>query len=176
MNAIIPAINGGLTVMENGFNLIGYLPKHRFPDLHVKCVTWRRYCGAVQLITGLAMISMGYFAHYAFPSLAVQSYLSIPLRMVCLGALYANHGIFNVLRSYMETSNISGITLAYDFYGKKFFPVLNPDFDLQSKFFKKIKEVLDRLISITVFPPEINIRSIPIVFDEVVVACNLQTT
>ncbi len=157
MPALIPTINGVLTLAENGFNLMGYLPKERFPTLHAWSITWRRHCGKSQLMTGVAIAALGYFAHYAFPSLAVESYLSVPLQMVCLGILYANHGFFNILRSYVEKPNIPGLTLVYDFYGKKVLPALNPDYDFPSQLFKKIKEILDRLIFITIFPPEIAI-------------------
>lgn len=153
MSAIIPTINGFLTLAENGFNLIGYLPKQQFPKLHAWSTTWRNHCGKGQLITGLALATMGYFAHYAFPSLARESYLSMPLQIVCLGYLYANHGIFNIIRSYVEKANIPGLTLVYD-SGKKVLPALNPNYDLQRQLFRKIKEVLDRMVFITFFPPQ----------------------
>jgi hypothetical protein len=155
MTAIIPTINGLLTLAESGFNIIGYLPKQKFPKFHVWAVTWRNHCGKGQLITGLALAAIGYFAHLAFPALAVECYLSIPLQMVCLGLLYANHGLYNILRSYIERPNIPGLTLVYDFYGKKVLPALNPSWDFQSQIFVKIKEILDRLIFATIFPPEL---------------------
>ena len=159
MLPLIPTVNGLMTLAENGFNLVGYLPKQQFPKLHACSVAWRRHCGTGQLITGLALVALGYMAHYAFPVLAVQSYLSLPLNMVCIGMLYANHGFFNIVRSYVEKANIPGLTLVYDFYGKKVLPALNPKWDVQLLLFRKVKTVLDRLIFMTVFPPEIALIS-----------------
>ena len=100
-------------------------------------------------------MALGYLAHYTCPSLAKESCISLPLKMVSLGLLYANHGAFNILRSYIESRDLPGITLVYDFYGRKVLPALNPAFDMMSPFFAKIKELLDRLIFVTLFPPQV---------------------
>lgn len=155
MPAIIPTMNGCMTFAETGFNLMGYLPRHQFPRLHSWSVTWRNHCGKGQLITGLALIALGFLAHYTCPFLAKESCISLPLKTVSLGLLYANHGVFNILRSFIENRDLPGITLVYDFYGRKVLPALNPAFDFMSPLFAKIKELLDRLIFITLFPPQI---------------------
>lgn len=159
MFAFIPTMNGMLTLAESGFNCLGYLPKNHFPKLHIWSIRWRRHCGQGQLITGIAIAALGCFCHYAFPSLALQTYLSLPLKMVSFGALYANHGFFNILRSYVEMPNIPGLTLVYDFYGRKALPPLNPNWDLLNTLFQKLKDIFDRFMAISVFPPEFIYRS-----------------
>lgn len=154
MSAFIPTINGLLTLAENGFNCIGYLPKQSFPRLHSWSVTWRQHCGTGQLITGLVLAILGFFAQYGAPSLDSESYLTIPQQMISLGLLYANHGAFNIIRSFVERPNIPGLTLVYDFYGKKVLPALNAKFDLQTHLFSKIKEILNCLLFVTFFPPQ----------------------
>lgn len=154
MFACIPTINGCLTLIENGFNIMGYLPANQFPCLHAWSIKGRDYFGKAQLITGLALAALGYLTHYTMCWLAKESYLSIPLQMVCLGLLLANHGAFNIARSYIERAPIPNITLAYDFYGKKFLPALNPKWDIQSHLFCRIKNLLNKIIFITLFPPQ----------------------
>lgn len=154
MSILIPTFNGLITLAENSFNLIGYLPKQQFPDLHDWTIKWRSHFAKGQLITGIMLVALGYTAHYALPALIKENYLSIPLQMVCIGLLYANHGAFNLARVYIEKAAIPGLTLCYDFYGRKVLPALNPAYDLQSHLYTRIKSVLDRVVFITFFPPQ----------------------
>jgi len=150
----IPYFNGLLTVTENIFNVVGYLPKQHFPKIHQWGVMWRRNQGIAQLITGLALIALGYLASLLIPSLAIATYLSLPLQVVSFGLLLANHGAFNLLRSGIEKIHLPGLTLVYDFYGKKILPALNPDYDVLNLVFLKIKNLMNRLVFISLFPPQ----------------------
>lgn len=150
----IPYINDAFTLLENGFNLVGYLPRHHFLNLHAFSVRWRCHCGLGQVIVGLALAALGYLAHYALPMLARTSYLSLPLQAVSLGLLYANHGAFNMIRSCVERGNIPGLTLVYDFYGKKVLPALSSRCDFLRHLFERIKALLNRICFVTIFPPQ----------------------
>lgn len=155
MSSPISYATGFFTLTEDVFNIMGYLPKNQFPNYHKWGVTWRKNQGILQLITGVALISLGYLADYAFPNLATNSYLSMPLQAVSLGLLFANHGAFNIVRSYIEKVNIPGVTLLYDFYGQKALPAMNPKYDILNELFSKVKNLMDQLVFISFFPPQL---------------------
>jgi len=147
-------LNGFLTVSENIFSVIGYLPKNKFPSLHTWAVTWRRNQGKIQLITGLGLLALGYSVDFLIPSLNTGSYMSLPLQTASIGLLLANHGAFNIIRSHIEKINFQGISLLYDFYGRKVLPALNPRFDFLELLFSKVKNLMDRIIFVSLFPPQ----------------------
>ncbi len=150
----IPYMNGLLTLTEITFNCVGYLPKTEFPAAHKWGVKWRKNQALIQIVTGLALICFAYFTGLLIPSLAISHYMTLPLQAASLGCLFANHGVLNFVRSQVEKINLPGLTLVYDFYGRKFLPALNPDWDVAHMLFTKIKDLWDRLIFATLFPPE----------------------
>lgn len=151
----IPYINGAFTLIENGLNVASYLPSRFFPFTRSFAVKFRFVIGLVQLVGGLAIAIFGFLANTFLPALAKQSYLSLPMQAVSLGLLYANHGAFHLIRTGMEYIDIPGLTLLYDFYGKKFLPALSGQCDLLSLLFHKIRDLFNRIQFVTIFPPQI---------------------
>lgn len=157
MTSIVPYLNGLMTLTENVFNVIGYLPKERFSTL--RSATWRCRFGMLQMVSGAALSAIGFLVEWMTRSPQPQKYLTLAEQMVSLGILYVNHGIFNIARSYAEREGFGPFLSAYDFYGRKILPPLAPSFDLQGQLFEKIRRQLDRIHFITLFPPEFSLRA-----------------
>jgi hypothetical protein len=160
MTAYVPYINGVLTLVESSFNVIGYLPKNRFPHLNAWSTNWRIKMGSTQTIVGLALFTLGLLGEYLGRKPNPSKYLNLYQQMMSLGLFYANHGMFNIIRAYVEKQGYGALTAAYDFYGRKILPALSPSFDLQNQLFERIKLLLDRVLFITFLPPSISFRSL----------------
>lgn len=159
MTYIVPYFNGALTLMENAFNLIGYLPKEQFSHLNAWSTAWRFRYGSIQLISGVALFALGLLAECLSRRPSFSNYLSFREQMMSLGLLYANHGGFNLIRSYVEKTSWGGkVTFAYDFYGRKVLPPLSLPYDLQGRLFERIRDLLDRIHFVTFFPIQISFR------------------
>jgi hypothetical protein len=156
MSSIVPRINTVFTLTDNVFNLIGYLPQRTYPRLHQWSTTYRSYYGITQAILGIALFVIGKMGHQF--NRTPSHYLNIYQQAMSLGLLYVNHGAFNVIRAQLERSQWGKLTLAYDFYGRKLLPSLSPQTDLQAKTFEKIRDVMDRIHFVTLFPPQISYR------------------
>lgn len=157
MIAAIPYFNGALTLIDNTFNILGYLPKRSFPHFHSSVTTWRWRYGTAQTVMGIALFTLSALAE-SLSRTQHAKYLTIYQQAMSLGLLYANHGVLNVARAMIEKQEWSGFTFAYDFYGRKCLPALAPSFDLQSQLFERVKQVLDRLYFVTLFPPQISFK------------------
>ncbi|CUI15691.1 hypothetical protein PNK_0052 [Candidatus Protochlamydia naegleriophila] len=158
MIAAIPYFNGALTLIDNTFNVLGYLPKCSLPHFHDSVTTWRWRYGAAQTVMGIALFTLSVSAECLSRQTQHAKYLTIYQQAMSLGLLYANHGVFNVARAMIEKQGGSRLTFAYDFYGRKWLPALAPAFDLQSQLFERIKQILDRLYFVTLFPPQISFK------------------
>lgn len=158
MIQIIPYFNGVVTLSENVFNFIGYLPKDQFPELNCWTVKWRTRFGEFQTVTGIAFCAFGLLSQ-ALATTASKKYLSIPQQAVTLGILYFNHGLYNIFRAYLEGKGFGPITTAYDFYGRKLLPPLAQSFDLQGILYEKIRDQLNCIVSCQLFPPQLLTRS-----------------
>jgi hypothetical protein len=159
MTAFVPYINGGVTLLENAFNLLGYLPQDQFPRVNAWSTKWRRCFGCLQIIAGVALFAFGCLSDYLSRKPATQKYLTLAQQAMSLGILYFNHGTFNIIRSYIERRGWGVLTGAYDFYGRKFLPPLAKSFDLQGRAFALIRRQLDRIHFVTLFPPEFSLRA-----------------
>jgi hypothetical protein len=159
MTSIVPYVNGIVTLTENVFNVLGYLPKDRFSAINEWSTTWRFRFGSVQIIAGAALSALGFLIEWMNRKPEPHKYLCLAQQMVSLGILYFNHGIFNLARSYAERKGFGAILCAYDFYGRKILPPLALPFDLQGQLFERIRRQLDRIHFITLFPPEISLRA-----------------
>lgn len=160
MTAYVPYINGLITLTENVFNVLGYLPKDQFPRLNAWSTRWRLRLGLLETITGVALCAIGFLVDCFSRKPDTQKYLTFTQQMISLGLLYVNHGIFNLLRTSIERQGWGGVlTGTYDFYGRKFLPPLVAPFDLQGQLFERIRRQLDRIHFITVFPPEFSLRA-----------------
>lgn len=158
MISTIPYFNGALTLIDNTFNVLGYLPKHSLPNFHNSVTTWRWRYGIAQLIMGIALFTLSALAESLSRQTQHAKYLTFYQQAMSLGLLYANHGAFNAARAMIEKQGWGGLTFAYDFYGRKCLPTLAPSFDLQSRLFERIKQVADRLHFVTLFPPQISFK------------------
>lgn len=159
MTSIVPYINGMATLAENVFNILGYFPRERFAALNEWSTTWRFRFGSLQMIAGVALCALGFLVDWMNRKPQPQKYLTLAEQMLSLGILTFNHGCFNIARSYAERKGFGVLLSAYDFYGRKILPPLAPPFDLQGRLFEKIRRQLDRIHFITLFPPEISVRT-----------------
>ncbi len=159
MTIIVPYMNGCITLAENVFNVCGYLPKEQFPQLNTWSTKWRERFGQLQMITGIALFAVGWLVDSLSHKPDKQKYLTITQQAMSLGILYINHGIFNLMRAYVERQGWGVLTGAYDFYGRKFLPPLAASFDLQGYCFEYVRRQLDRIHFITIFPLEFCLRS-----------------
>lgn len=159
MTIIVPYINGLMTVSENVFNACGYLPKDRFPTLNAQSTKWRFRFGLMQAVSGIALVAIGVLADCLTRKPDPKKYLTLMEQMVSLGQLYINHGVFNIIRSYIEAQGLGFLTAPYDFYGRKFLPALAESFDFQSQLFELTRGQLNRVQIISLFPPKISLRS-----------------
>lgn len=159
MTAIVPYMNGIMTLTENVFNMLGYLPKERFSAINQWSTTWRFRFGSLQMILGTALYALSFLAEWMNRTPQPHKYLSITEQMASLGILLINHGFFNGVRSYAEQKGFGIVFGAYDFYGRKILPPLAPHYDLQGIFFEKIRQQLDRILFIKLIPPEISLRA-----------------
>lgn len=160
MTACVVYINGLMTLSENVFNTLGYLPKDQFINVNTFSTKWRQRLSLLQVITGIALYIIGTLAEYLNHQTDPQKYLTLAQQTLSLGLLYINHGVFNFLRGFVERQNYgSVITGAYDFYGRKFLPALSNPFDIQSRIFSYIRQQLDRIHFVTLFPPKICFRT-----------------
>lgn len=158
MTSFVPYINGFVTLTENVLNVLGYLPKDQFPELNAWSTKWRQRLGWLQIVTGTALFAIGCLADYLSRKPDTQKYLTLAQQAMSLGLLYVNHGVFNIVRSYIERQGWGVLSGAYDFYGRKFLPPLAQSFDLQGRVFEYIRRQLDRIHFITIFPPEFSLR------------------
>lgn len=158
MTAFVPYINGLVTLTENAFNLMGYLPKEQFPELNAWSTKWRQRFGCLMIITGIALFALGCLTDYFSQKPDKQKFLSLAEQAMELGLLYVNHGTFNIVRSYVERQGWGVLTGAYDFYGRKFLPPLAEAFDLQGRLFEFIRHEMDRIQFITLIPPKFSLR------------------
>lgn len=159
MIAAIPYFNGIFTLTENGFNILGYLPKHQFPQINAWSTKWRHHFALSQMTTGVALFALGFLVDCLTHNPDKQKYLTLAQQTMSLGLFYMNHGVFNSLRSYIESRGWSALTGAYDFYGRKVLPPLSIPFDLQGELFERIRQLLDRIQFVTFFPPQISLRT-----------------
>lgn len=154
MTAAVFYINGVVTVTENVLNILGYLPKRHFPRLNEQVTLWRQRLGLLQVIIGIALAVLGFILDWFDPQAKAHRTLSFFQKMITLGLMHLNHGLFNILRSFFEKQEFGFLTFAYDFYGRKFMPALAPVFDLQGRFFSYIRFQLDCIQIVTIFPPQ----------------------
>lgn len=159
MTVCVPYINGVMTLTENVFNVCGYLPKHQFPTLNEESSKWRFRFGLLQAISGIALWAIGVLTDCLTGKPDSKKYLTFTQQMVSLGELYINHGLFNIIRSYIEKQGLGCLTAPYDFYGQKFLPCLSASFDLQERLFVHIRRQLDRILFIKLLPPEFSLRT-----------------
>lgn len=156
MGSIVLYINGVMTLSENAFNVLGYLPKQRFKAINEWSTAYRFRFGAIQMIAGAALCALSF---YFSSEKSVQKYLTFGEQMFSLGILYGNHGLYNIVRSYAEHFELGPILSPYDFYGRKILPPLAPAFDLQGQLFERMRRQLDRIHTITVFPMKFSLRA-----------------
>ena len=160
MTACVPYINGVMTLSENILNTLGHLPKNQFSQVNAFSTKWRQRLSSFQIITGIALYTIGSLANYLNTQSHPQKYLTLAQQTFSLGLLYINHGTFNFLRSYIERQNYGNVlTGSYDFYGRKFLPALANSFDIQSQIFELIRRQLDRIHFVTLFPPQISLKT-----------------
>lgn len=160
MTAAVPYINGFVTLTENIFNTLGYLPKDQFPKLNEGSTKWRQRFALAQVVTGVALFAIGFLVDYLSQKPDKQKYLTLAQQAIALGVLYLNHGVFNLIRTGIERQRWgAAVTGAYDFYGRKFLPPLAASFDLQGRLFEQIRRQLDRIHFVTLFPPVISLRT-----------------
>lgn len=159
MKEIIPYINGAVTLTESVFNVLGYLPKDSFPEQNSWGVKWRTRFGACQAVAGITI----YVSTMIFEALSTNTgqkkYLTLSQQATALGIVYLNHGLYNIVRAYIEGKRFGVITAAYDFYGRKFLPPISEQYDLQGILFEKIRNQLDCVISCQLLPPSLLLRS-----------------
>lgn len=154
MTAAVFYLNGLITVTENVLNVLGYLPKNFFPRFSAQAPLWRQRLGILQVIIGVALAALGFILDWFDPQAKAHRTLSFFQKMISLGLLHLNHGIFNIFRSFLEKKEFGLLTFAYDFYGRKFLPALAPAFDLQGRLFTYIRCQLDCMQVVTLFPPQ----------------------
>jgi len=151
-------LNGAVTIAENIFNVIGYLPRNRFERIKEQSETYRFRFGLIQSISGIALAAIGQLIDILKRTSESQKYLSLAQQMTSLGILYLNHGIFNIARSYAEQKDLGAVLCAYDVYGRKLLPPLAPRFDFSGLFFDRIRKELDRIHFMTLIPPAFCLR------------------
>lgn len=159
MTTFVPYINGLVTLTENVFNVLGYLPKDQFPRLNAWSTKWRSRLGFLQIVTGVALFAIGFLVDCLSRQPDKQKYLTLAQQAMSLGVLYVNHGIFNLVRTSIERQGWGALTGAYDFYGRKFLPPLAASFDLQGQLFERIRREMDRIHFITIFPFNFSLRT-----------------
>lgn len=159
MLSLVPYFNGIVTLSENIFNTIGYLPKDRFQELNSWSVKWRTRFGLFQIITGIALYAFSLLWDILYPHSGPRKYLTLAQQAASLGILYGNHGIYNIFRAFLEGKGFGPLTAAYDFYGRKLLPPLAESFDLQGILYEKIRNQLNSLVSCQLFPPVLLTRS-----------------
>jgi hypothetical protein len=159
MIKIIPYFNGVVTLTENVFNFLGYLPKDQFSELNAWSVKWRTRFGNCQAVIGIALCAFAFLYEALSTHTGPKKYLTLSQQALSLGILYFNHGLYNIFRAYLEGKGFGPMTAAYDFYGRKLLPPLAESFDLQGILYEKIRDQLNCLVSCQLFPPHLLTRS-----------------
>lgn len=157
MNYLTQAtLNSCLTAVESGFNIAGYLPniikinmnngkKTEKVELREAIAVSRMNFGAMMTITAVAITAIAYVANVVRPG-----YTDLHKKAI----EYVGHGLLNIIRSAIEYKGFGALTLAYDLNGQKFmsYSQVNPQFDIQEKFFSYMKGQITRVDMTKVIP------------------------